>query len=102
MLVNLTHPDQSRLLRAPLAKESGGLGLCKEVPFATTGDPRYRAALQVIRGWAGDLAANPREDVPDAKPCSEYMVWWQKRLESDAIEKRSRQALARQQSASGR
>ena len=97
VLVNLTHPEQSRLLRAPLAKQSGGLGLCKKIRFATTGDSRYRAALGVIRGWARDLTANPREDMPGAEPCSEYMVWWKKRLESEEIEKESRRELARQQ-----
>jgi len=101
VLVNLTHPNQSRLLRAPLAKQSGGLGLCKETPFADADDPRYRAALAVICGWADELAANPREDMPNAKPCSEYLIWWRKRLESDAIEQRSREELARQQSDGG-
>jgi len=98
VLVNLTHPAQSRLLRAPLAKDAGGLGLCEEIPFAGTDDPRYRAALQVIRGWSEELAAHPREDMPGAKPCHEYLVWWRKRLESEVIEKQSREALARQQS----
>ncbi len=101
VLVNLTHPGQSRLLRAPLAKESGGLGLCKEVPFADVDDSRYRAALEVIRGWAEDLAANPREEMPGARPCPEYMVWWRKRLESEAVETLSRRALAKEQSKKG-
>ncbi|HUT11353.1 MAG TPA: hypothetical protein VMY42_12710 [Thermoguttaceae bacterium] len=94
VLINLTHPEQSRLLRAPLAKESGGLALCPQSPFGDTSDARYRAALDVIRGWAEDLALHPREDMPGAKPCPEYMVWWQKRLESEAIESQSRRALA--------
>ena len=29
VMLNLTHPEQSRLLRAPLAKAAGGLALCK-------------------------------------------------------------------------
>ncbi len=97
VLINLTHPEQSRLLRGPLAKESGGLATCPEVPFATTEDARYQSALSVIQGWARQLAEKPREDMPGAKPCPEYLVWWNKRLESNAIERRSRQALADRQ-----
>ena len=55
VLVNLTHPGESRLLRAPLAKKAGGLGLHDPSPLATTDDPVYRAALEVIRTWADEL-----------------------------------------------
>jgi len=99
VLINLTHPEQSRLLRGPLAKQSGGLATCPEVPFATSEDPRYWNALAVIEGWARELAEKPREDMPGAKPCPEYFVWWNKRLESEAIERQSRQALSQQQMA---
>ena len=94
VLVNLTHPEQSRLLRAPLAKTAGGLGQCEKRPFATTDDARYRAALAVIQGWSTDMADNPREDMPGSVPCDEYQRWWQKRQEADAVERESRRALA--------
>jgi hypothetical protein len=35
--VNLTHPEQSLLLRAPLAKEAGGLALCRRRPATPFG-----------------------------------------------------------------
>ena len=97
MLVNLTHPEQNRLLRAPLAKPAGGLGLCSKPAFADTNDPRYQAALGVLRKWSGDLAAQPRDDMPGARPCPEYTIWRTKRNEADAIERRSRQALGRRE-----
>jgi hypothetical protein len=41
-LCNLTRPEKSLLLRAPLAKDSGGLGLCQSGVFADVDDPDYR------------------------------------------------------------
>ena len=98
VLVNLTHAEQSRILRAPLAKEAGGLGLHKRSPFQDKSDPRYQAALQIVQQWSGALAANPREDMPGAKPAPEYSVWLEKRQESDRIEACSREALAARES----
>ena len=97
VLINLTHPEQSRLLRAPLAKAAGGLGRCEGAPLPSTADAVYQAALKVIQGWADDLRRQPREDMPGARPCEEYRVWARKRRESLAIEARSRKALAAQQ-----
>ncbi len=95
VLVNLTHPEQSRLLRAPLAKAAGGLELCSKAVFADTGDGRYQAALAVLRTWAADLARHPREDMAGAKGCPEYVVWRTRRDQADAIERHSREALGR-------
>lgn len=102
VLINLTHPAQSRLLRGPLAKDAGGLELCKGFSFASKDDARCREALKVIRTWAGELRRNPREDMPGAKPCKQYLVWLKKRRASDAIEARSMRALAEQQRTGGR
>ena len=94
VLINLTHPSQSRLLRAPLSKKAGGLGLHKPSPFATPAAPAYQAALRVISGWSAELARRPREDMPGAVPSKEDQLWWRKRQQSLAIEKASRAALA--------
>ena len=97
VMLNLTHADQSRLLRGPLGRSSGGLGLCKGFAFSGKDDPRYRAALGVISGWARELADKPREDMPGATPCKEYTLWMTKRRQSDAIDGKSRRALAEAQ-----
>ena len=97
VLINLTHPVQSRLLRAPLAKAAGGLGRHKPSPFQSTTDPVYRKALSVIQGWAEELRRHPREDMPGAVPCKEYQRWWHKRQQAVAVETKSRQTLAAQQ-----
>jgi len=95
VLVNLTHPEQSRLLRAPLAKSAGGLGLCSKAVFADTSDGRYQAALAVLRTWATDLARHPREDMVGARGCPEYVDWRKRRDQADALERHSREALGR-------
>ncbi|MDP6468067.1 MAG: hypothetical protein QF918_10025 [Pirellulaceae bacterium] len=97
VLINLTHPEQSRLLRAPLSSAAGGLARCSEMIFTDKQDPRYTAALHVIQGWAEDLRRNPREDMPGSQPSAQYQLWWKKRQESLHIERQSREALARQQ-----
>lgn len=70
--VNLTHPEQSRILTAPLARAAGGLELCGKPVWASRDAPAYRSALRVIEGWHGDLVSRPREDMPGSVPCSAY------------------------------
>ena len=70
--INLSRPEHSLLLTAPLAKEAGGFGLCRmadESPvFRGRTDPDYQALLAAIRGRgphgglsAGRMAATPDE-----------------------------------------
>ena len=66
--INLTHPEHSLLLTAPLALGSGGLGLCRDkngTPFIfkDRDDPDYRALLAAIRQGNWELIANPRADM---------------------------------------
>ena len=55
-LVDLTEPEKSLILMAPLAREAGGLGWCRAqggvsaAVFADTTDPDYRRILSRIRG----------------------------------------------------
>jgi hypothetical protein len=92
--VNLTHPEESRLLAAPLAKSAGGLGLCTKPVFANRDDPGYKAALKVIQGWHDELAARPREDMPGFEPCAAYKDTQSKRQAWLAIEAENRRGLA--------
>jgi hypothetical protein len=74
--VNLTHPEWSQMLTAPLAKQAGGLGLCKDkdgaAVFKDVNDADYQAMLQALQKGGKMLELNPRVDMlpqPDpAKP----------------------------------
>ncbi|MGB2820834.1 MAG: hypothetical protein WBF17_07630, partial [Phycisphaerae bacterium] len=72
--INLTRPELSRVLNAPLAKAAGGLELCKAkgkgppARFAEKTDADYLAMLEAIRQGADELRKRPRVDMPDAKP----------------------------------
>ena len=66
--INLTHPQWSQMLTAPLPKEAGGLGLCRPrqgmpEPFADRADPDYRAILRALTRGHERLLANPRADM---------------------------------------
>jgi len=66
--INLTHPEFSQVLTAPLPKQAGGLGLCQPRegmprPFADHSDPDYQAMLQALRRGRETLTANPRVDM---------------------------------------
>lgn len=71
-LVDLTEPEKSLILMAPLAKKAGGLGWCRTPDgessdvFATTDDPDYRRILATIRGGLNSF------EVPGFKPHSAY------------------------------
>ncbi|MFW6163635.1 MAG: hypothetical protein ACODAJ_12760, partial [Planctomycetota bacterium] len=67
-LCNLTRPAKSPLLRAPLAKDAGGLGLCKPVVFADTSEPDYQAILAAIERAAAKHRAEKRFDMPGFVP----------------------------------
>ena len=67
--INLTHPEWSRMLTAPLAKSSGGLQLCKEnngdPVFRDRNDPDYKLMLTALKKGHERLMENPRVDMPD-------------------------------------
>ncbi|MBI5821484.1 MAG: hypothetical protein HZA88_21155 [Verrucomicrobia bacterium] len=72
-LCNLSRPDASLLLRAPLARETGGLGLCRGPVFRDTGDPDYRALRDAIVDAAGRLATGRRFDMAGFQPNEHYV-----------------------------
>lgn len=72
-LMNLSRPEKSYLLRAPLAKQSGGLALCKETVFGDTEDPLYRQMLSAIRDAHQRLNRGKRFDVPGFRPNQHYI-----------------------------
>ena len=80
ILYNLTHPEQSVQLLAPLAKEAGGYGACREIGragksdltitdevasvFASKDDPDYQVLLAAIQDTKALHDSDPRWDTP--------------------------------------
>ncbi len=71
-LCNLTRPDKSVLLRAPLSRKAGGLGLCKADVFADTNDADYQKMLAAVAGAAKQLNDKKRFDMPGFRPDEPY------------------------------
>ena len=70
---DLTYPEQSTLLLAPLAKSAGGLELCGDAILTSTDDPRYQAILAGIVRAQQRLNEIKRFDMPDFVPRPEYI-----------------------------
>jgi hypothetical protein len=70
---NLSRPEKSLVLRAPLAKEHGGLGICGEDALANTDDALYQAMLLAIQGSANRLNTDKRFDMPGFRPNKHYI-----------------------------
>ncbi len=71
--INLTRPENSRLLTAHLAKEAGGYGLvgkrkehCDFLPWKSKKEPVYLEMLSAIMDGKRTLEKRPREDMPGA------------------------------------
>ena len=55
LFYNLSYPDKSVLLLAPLAKSAGGFESCGKAVFANTDDPDYSLILASIRAGRDQL-----------------------------------------------
>jgi hypothetical protein len=62
--INLTHPENSRLLSYNLAIRAGGKAPNATAPFKTRNDPDYLALLNAIHQGAAGLQQVPRIDMP--------------------------------------
>jgi len=72
-LCNLDRPAMSLLERASLAKEAGGLGLCRGVVFRDASDPDHRAIVAAIAAAGAELAGTKRFDMPGFRPHDAYI-----------------------------
>ena len=78
LLYNLSRPEKSLLVLAPLAKKAGGEGLCagagqtSTVIFADTADPDYRILLESIIAAKQALDGMKRFDMPGFHPGPDY------------------------------
>ena len=83
LFFNLTRPEKSLMLLAPLARRAGGLGLCRSrsVPesadtdgvFASTADDDYQRILALCRDGHAHLETIKRFDMPGFRPSPEYL-----------------------------
>ncbi|MBI5394413.1 MAG: PD40 domain-containing protein [Verrucomicrobia bacterium] len=72
-LANIERPEKAYMLLAPLAKEAGGLGLCKEATFKDKNDPLYQYILAALRNAHDQLMAGKRFDMAGFRPNQHYI-----------------------------
>jgi len=70
---NLDRPEKSLVLRAPLSKDAGGLGICGPDVFKNTDDPDYQRLLAGVRAGAQQLAEGKRFDMAGFRPNRFYI-----------------------------
>ncbi len=75
---NISNPERSFLLRAPLAKEAGGLGICSKIVFENKDDPLYKDIMSRLNQSRDQLNAGKRFDMPGFRPNDDYIREMQK------------------------
>jgi len=73
LLYNLTNPQDSVLLLAPLTKSAGGYESCGRAIFENTDDPDYRIVLAAIERTKRELDEIKRFDMPGFIPRPQYV-----------------------------
>ena len=84
LVFNLSSPEKSLILLAPLASEAGGYNLCKErnedesfgqtiTVFADPNDPDYQKILAMCRDGYEHLEKIKRFDMPGFRPTQSYI-----------------------------
>jgi len=77
IVFNLSRPEYSLMVLAPLAREAGGWGLCQTPAapvFATTNDPGYQSILGMIVAGKQFLERDStRFDMPHFKPRTDWV-----------------------------
>jgi hypothetical protein len=77
ILYNLSRPELSLQLMAPLSEKSGGFGACGDV-FDSTDDPDYQTLLTAIRRTKARLDEVTRFNMPGFKPNPAYLYEMQR------------------------
>jgi hypothetical protein len=83
-MFNLSRPEKSLILLAPLAAEAGGYGLCKQrnedgsfgqsvTVFADANDPDYQKVLALCHDGKRKLEQIKRFDMPGFRPTKTYI-----------------------------
>ena len=80
IVFNLSRPDQSLMLLAPLGVSGGGWGLCRDPKtrqpievFADRNDPGYRAILALCIAGQQFLTKDKRFDMADFRPRADWV-----------------------------
>jgi len=82
LVFNLSRPEKSLMLLAPLAKDQGGFGICKPATkdsrkwkgvFTSTADQDYRNILAMCSAGKSSLQTIKRFDMPDFQPLPSYL-----------------------------
>jgi hypothetical protein len=76
LVFNLSRPEKSLMLLAPLAKDAGGYGFCKvddAAVFADKQDPDYQKILAMCRQGKRNLEKIKRFDMPGFVPPAGYV-----------------------------
>ena len=79
IVFNLSRPEKSLMVLAPLAKSAGGLGLCQTADdkpadvFADTNDPDYHTLLNMAVAGKENLEKIKRFDMPGFQPRPGYL-----------------------------
>ncbi len=80
IVYNLSYPEKSLILLAPLSADAGGYGKCKleksstqKAIFTSKNDPEYQLILQGIRAAGSLLDQRKRFDMEGFKPRREYV-----------------------------
>jgi cytochrome c553 len=78
LVFNLSHPEKSLLLLAPLARNAGGYQLCGKpgdpTPvISSTSDPAYQTLLSMVTAGRSQLESITRFDMPAFKPRVAYL-----------------------------
>lgn len=72
-ICNISNPDRSFLVRAPLAKEAGGLGICSKIVFESKDDPLYQDIVRRLGETKRQMEAGKRFDMPGFRPNDDYI-----------------------------
>ncbi len=80
IVFNLSHPEKSLMLLAPLAKAAGGWELCRDPKsgatanvFATRNEADYQALLAMVTAGTDFLAEHKRFDMPGFVPRTDWV-----------------------------
>ena len=72
IVFNLSRPEKSLMLLAPLARSGGGLQRCGDVVFADSTDSDYQELLAMIVAGKKNLETIKRFDMPGFRPRAGY------------------------------